>query len=405
MSTSFEPGAPPAGGAIPLCVPEIRGNEWAYVKECLDTGWVSSVGSFVTRFEAMVAARAGTAHAVATVNGTAALHVALLLAGVEPDDEVVVSTLTFIAPVNAVRYAGAWPVLVDVEPAHWQMDPARLAEFLERGCEWRGGALRNRATGRRVRAVVPVHVLGHPVEMDAVLEVAGRFGLPVIEDATESLGARYRGRPVGSLGDASCFSFNGNKLVTTGGGGMIATGREEWARRARYLTTQAKDDPLEYVHGEVGFNYRLTNVQAAMGVAQMEQVDAYLARKREIAETYGRAFAEVEGIEPMREAPWAESAWWLYTVRVDAERFGMDSRALLRALAAAGIQTRPLWQPVHLSPAHPDAFHMGCPVAEALARDCLSLPCSVGLTPEQQERVVAAVLSCAAGAPAAQAIP
>lgn len=379
---SYEPGV------IPLSVPEIRGNEWKYVKECLDTGWVSSVGPFVDRFERDVAAYLGARHAVATVNGTAALHTALLVAGVEPGDEVLVSTLTFIAPVNAVRYVGAHPVLIDAEPEHWQMDPQKTVEFLRRECERRDGGPRNRATGRRVRAILPVHVLGHPVDMDPILEAAREFGLVVVEDATECLGAKYKGRPAGRLGGIGCFSFNGNKIITTGGGGMIVTDDPGWADRARYLTTQAKNDPVEYVHGEIGYNYRLTNVQAAMGCAQMELLDEYIGVKRRIAAAYDAAFAAEPGIAPMRQAPWAGSIWWMYTIRVDAGRRGEDSRALLRRLAGAGIEARPLWQPAHLSPAHRDAQACGCEVAERLYRDALSLPCSVGLTPAQQERVI-----------------
>lgn len=375
---------------IPLSVPEIRGNEWAYVRECLDTGWVSSAGAFVERFEQSVASAVGARHAVATASGTAALHVAMLLAGVEPDDEVLVSALTFIAPANAIRYAGAWPVFIDAEPEYAQMDARRAIEFLER-CERRGGTLRNPATGRRVRAVLPVHILGHPVDLDPLLEVARRFGLAVVEDATESLGAMYRGRTVGHLGDVACFSFNGNKLVTTGGGGMIVTDDEALATRARYLTTQAKDDPIEYVHHAIGYNYRLTNLQAAMGVAQMEQLCDFLEAKRRIATRYREALGEVAGLEPMREAPWARSAWWMYTIDVDPERFGMDSRALMHALEDRGIQTRPLWQPLHRSPAHAGAAHAECPVADRLNARSLSLPCSVGLGESDQERVIAAL--------------
>src|SRR6202041_2456595 len=194
------PGALPGDGFVPLTVPEIRGNEWRYVKECLDTGWVSSAGSYVDRFEQMVAEQSGTKFAVATASGTSALHIALLLAGVEAGDEVLVSTLTFIAPVNAVRYVGAWPVFIDAEPAYWQMDPARVVEFLERDCRWSEGALYNRRKGRRVTAVIPVHILGHPVDLDPILEVARKFSLKVIEDATEGLGATYKGLALGSVG-------------------------------------------------------------------------------------------------------------------------------------------------------------------------------------------------------------
>jgi perosamine synthetase len=385
------PGAPAPAGFIPLSVPEIRGNEWAYVRECLDTGWVSSVGSYVERFESEMATAAGTRFAVATVNGTAALHTALLVAGVRPDDEVLVSTLTFIAPANAVRYVGAWPVFIDAEPVTCQMDPARVAEFLERGCVARGGEVFDRETGRRVKAIIPVHILGHPVDVDPVLDLARRFGLAVVEDATESLGATYRDRRVGQLGDMACFSFNGNKIITTGGGGMLVTDDESWARKARYLTTQAKDDPVEFVHDEIGYNYRLTNVLAAIGVAQLEKLPEYVATKRRIAARYAEAFRDVRGLKFLGEAPWARATFWMSVVQVDSETFGSDSRALLRSLETRRIQTRPLWQPIHRSRAHAGSPRSGGNVAERLNRKCLTLPCSIGLTESDQGRVIEAI--------------
>jgi perosamine synthetase len=384
--------APPAGDFIPLAVPEIRGNEWRYVKDCLDTGWVSSAGSYVERFEEMVARQTGTDHAVATMNGTSALHIALLVAGVQPDDEVLVSTLTFIAPVNAIRYVGAWPVFIDAEPIYWQMDPNRVVEFLERDCHWSNGTLYNRATGRRVAAVVPVHILGHPVDLDPILAVARKFGLKVIEDATEGLGATYKGHSLGCLGDLACFSFNGNKIITTGGGGMLVTNNEAFAQKAKYLTTQAKDDPIEYIHGEVGYNYRLTNLSAAVGCAQMEQLAAYVAAKRKVAAHYTENIKDSPGIVPMGNAPWAASTFWMYTILIDEETFGMDSRLLMHTLGSHKIQCRPLWQPIHQSPAYASANRLIMPVAEQLARRALSLPCSVGLTESEQDRVIAALL-------------
>src|SRR2546426_3112212 len=284
-------GPRPREEFVPLSAPAIQGREWEYVKECLDTAWVSSTGQFVERFEEMVSERTGARYAVATVNGTAALHVALLIAGVQPDDEVLVSTLTFIAPANAIRYVRAWPVFVDAEPVHWQMDPEKLVGFVETECEWRG-ALYNKQSGRRVSAIVPAHILGHPVDMQPILDVARKYDLRVVEDATESLGARYRGTPVGILGDVACLSFNGNKTITTGGGGMILTNNGAWAARAKYLTTQAKDDSIEYIHGEIGYNYRLTNLQAALGCAQLEKLDEYVGAKRRLAETYTRSRSE-----------------------------------------------------------------------------------------------------------------
>lgn len=386
-----EPGAPVAVDFVPLCIPEVRGNEWTYTKDCLDTGWVSSVGSYVDRFERMTADYVGAKYAVATVNGTAALHIALLLAGVERDDEVLVSALTFIAPANAIRYVGAWPVFIDAEPRFWQFDAERAAEFLEKQCRGENGEVRNRATGRRVKALLPVDILGHPVDLDAVRELAGRYGLAVIEDATESLGAAYRGRKVGSGSAAACFSFNGNKILTTGGGGMLVTDDEQWARRARYLTTQAKDDPLEYIHQEVGYNYRLTNLQAAVGCAQMERLDEYVAAKRRIAADYCEAFRTMRGLQPMEPALWADSTFWMFTMLVDEAAFGLSSRTLLTRLDERKIQTRPLWQPLHRSPAHAASQVVGGEVAERLYATALSLPCSVGLRPSDQERVITSI--------------
>jgi len=389
---NFEPGAPVAEGGIPLCVPELRGNEWAYIKECIDTNFVSSVGPFVDRFERDLANYTGVKYAVATATGTAALHISLLVAGIGADDEVLVSTLTFIAPVNAIRYVGARPVFVDAEPDYWEMDPQKVRDFLKNDCQRVDGELRNLHTGRRVRAIMPVHILGHPVDMDPIMSLAQEYNLVVIEDATESLGAKYKGVMTGRIGQIACFSFNGNKIITSGGGGMIVTDNEAWARKAKYLTTQAKDDPLEFVHNEIGFNYRLTNLQAALGCAQLEQLDDYIAVKHRIAESYTNAFAGVPGITPMRQADWADSIFWMYTLLVDETLYGMDSRALMRKLAKEGIQARPLWQPVHLSPAHTGSYAVDCSVAERLNRDALSLPSSVGLSPEEQQRVVNIIL-------------
>jgi perosamine synthetase len=382
------PGAPPAADVIPLIVPEIRGNEWKYIKECLDTNWVSSVGSYVDRFEKMVAERAGTKYAIATVNGTAALHIALMLAGVEADDEVLVSSLTFIAPANAIRYLGAWPVFIDAEPRYWQIDPEGVIGFLEKGCRWDGHILRNLQTGRRVKAILPVHILGHPADLDPILSVAAKYALPVIEDATEGLGARYRGKSVGGVGDVGCFSFNGNKIITTGGGGMLVTNNAEWAARAKYLTTQAKDDPTEYIHNAVGYNYRLTNPLAAMGCAQMEQLDTFVEAKQQIAKRYQESLAALPGIHLPEEADWASSTFWMYTILIDDKKSHINSRELLRELAVRKIQARPLWQPIHCSLAHNPSGSPSCPNSEALNRQALSLPCSVGLTPSDQGSVI-----------------
>ena len=229
-------------------------------------------------------------------------------------------------------------------------------------------------------------------DMDPIIEVARKYDLRVIEDATESLGARYRGRRIGTLGDIACFSFNGNKIITTGGGGMVVTDNEDWARKVRYLTTQAKDDPIEYIHNEIGYNYRLTNIHAAMGCAQLEQLERYITIKRRIAGDYERGLADVPGLTLMKQAKWADSIYWLYTVLVDEESFGRDSRALLEYLGKHKVQTRPLWQPLHRSPAHQGSFAYKVSVAEEIHRQALCLPCSVGLTHEEVERVLETIL-------------
>ena len=390
-----EPGVPVAEGVVPLSVPNISGNEWRYVKECLDSGWVSSAGDFVDRFERGFADAVGAPHAVAMASGTAALHVALLVAGVQPGDEVIVPSLTFIAPANAVRYIGAWPVFVDVDADYWQLDPTAVEAFLADRCQRVADELRNRRTGRRVKAILPVDLLGTPVDLERLTSIAAEYGLAMVEDATESLGSTRGPHRIGGRGAPSCFSFNGNKLLTTGGGGMVTTGEEALAKRVRYLATQAKVDPIEFVHGDVGFNYRLTNVQAAIGCAQLEQLDAFVAVKRRVAGRYAEALGSLPGVTLMRDPPWGRSVFWLYTVLFDASVFGRDSRALMRALEDSGVQTRPLWQPLHCSPAHEGSDAGPCPTAERLQRDALSLPCSTGITQPEQERVIEAILKAA----------
>jgi perosamine synthetase len=378
-------------GSIALSAPEIQGNEWKYVKDCLDTGWVSSVGEYVPRFEQMIAQTVGAPWSVATSSGTSALHLALLVSGLQPDEEVLVSTLTFIAPVNAIRYVGAWPVLMDAEEQFWQIDPQKLSDFVRKHCRVSNGELHNRRTGRRVRAILPVHILGHPADMDAIVSLAREFGLIVIEDASECLGATYRGRFAGTLGDIGCFSFNGNKIVTTGGGGAIVTSNSDWAAKAKYLSTQAKDDPVEFVHGALGYNYRLTNIQAAIGCAQIEMLGAYVAKKRKIAARYELGLHEVPGVRGMPQAPWAESIFWLYTILVDEKQFGMSARGLVEALKSRGIQSRPLWQPMHRSPVHGHLEASPCEIADWLYASAISLPSSVGLSQSDQEYVIESV--------------
>jgi perosamine synthetase len=339
----------------------------------------------------MLADYVGTKYAVATVNGTAALHVAVLVAGVQPDDEVLVSTLSFIAPANAIRYADAWPVFMDSEPLYWQMDPEKVADFLEKECRWQNGHLANRTTGRRVKAILPVHILGHPCDMDPILDVAQKYDLAVIEDATETLGARYKGRMVGHLGDIACFSFNGNKLITTGGGGMIVTDNQKWAERARYLTTQAKDDPIEYIHNEIGYNYRLSNIQAAMGVAQMEQIEGFIAKKQTIARSYETSFCDLEGISLMPTHPHTEPTYWLYTILLHQGTTLEERKSVIRKLNEQGVGARPLFHPLHGLLPYLNCQPFQIEHALRLYERGVSLPSSVGLEAHDLERCVSTV--------------
>jgi perosamine synthetase len=312
---------------------------------------------------------------------------------VQQDDEVLVSALTFIAPVNAIRYVGAWPVLIDAEPEFWQMDIGKVREFLEDKCVMADGETRNLKTGRRVKAIIPVHILGNSVDMDSILECARRFNLKVIEDASEGLGVLYKNKSIGTLGDVGCFSFNGNKIITTGGGGMLVSHCSETGRRAKYLTTQAKDDEVESIHGEIGYNYRLTNLQAAVGCAQLERLDDYIQIKRSIAARYEVAFQGVKGITPMRPPSWCFSSFWMYTILIDESQTRVNSRVLAGRLRDAGIQTRPLWQAMHRSAPHHGNAPYPCPVADLLTRRSISLPCSVGLQARDQDRVISTILS------------
>jgi dTDP-4-amino-4,6-dideoxygalactose transaminase len=368
---------------IPLSEPCLDGNVRAYLDECLATNFVSSVGPFVTRFEETFAAYVGSRHAVACASGTAALHVAMRLLGIGPGDEVVVPTLTFVASANPVVYERATPLLVDAETATWNMDPALVIAELER---------RARLGLRQPSAVEAVHILGHPADLAPLVEACARFGVPLIEDAAEALGARYlqgplAGRHVGTVGRIGCFSFNGNKIITTGGGGMIVTDDEALARRAKHLTTQARLPGAEYRHDEVGYNYRLTNLAAALGVAQLERLPAFLAAKQEIAARYDRALAGRPGIAAPPRAPWARPSWWLYTATVDPAIHGRDRESLRVALGDRGIEARPIWTPLHLMPMFANAPRLGGAVAERLHAQGLSLPSSVALTAADQKRV------------------
>jgi aminotransferase in exopolysaccharide biosynthesis len=386
---------------IPLSVPEIRGNEWAYVKECLDTGWVSSAGKFVDRFEQEIARYTGARHAVACASGTAALHVALMLCGVRPEDEVLVPALTFIASVNVIRYLGAHPVFMDCDECY-TLDAEKTAEFLAQETEFTDGCTRNKRTGRRISALLPVHVLGNAVQLESLLPLCREGNIRVVEDAAESLGTVYttgaaKGRHPGTLGDVGCLSFNGNKVITTGGGGMILTEDPAMAQRAKYLTTQAKDDEARFVHHEVGYNYRLTNIQAALGLAQLEQLPGFLAVKRRNYQDYAQRLREIPGLRLAPLPGYADNNCWLCALQIDAKVYGQDREAVMARLHSGGIQSRPLWHLNHRQRPYRDCQTYRLERAPVLWDQSLCLPSSAGLSPAQVGEVVAALQPGARG--------
>ena len=367
--------------AHPLALhePEFIGREWAYVKECLDTGWVSSAGLYVDRFERELSAYVGAAHAVLTSSGTSALHVCLLLAGVQQGDEVLVPTLTFVATANAVAYCGATPHFVDSETDSLGVDAHKLDRYLRDVARLVDGRCINRQTGAVVRALVVMHVFGHPADLDAIQEVAARWGLVLIEDAAESLGSYYRGRHTGNVGLVSALSFNGNKIVTTGGGGAVVTNNHLLGKRAKHLTTTARiPHRWQFLHDEVGYNYRLPNINAALGCAQLEQLPVMLDHKRQLAARYQHAFAGMDGVEFFHEPRNTVSNYWLNAIILDAA-FESQHDQVLTALNEAGYVSRPVWTLMHRLPMFEQCPRMDLTVAEQIAGRLINLPSSARL--------------------------
>lgn len=370
---------------VALHEPCFAGNEWTYLKECLDTGWVSSAGKYVDRFEQALAEYTGSKYAVAVVNGTAALHVCLNLAGVVPGDEVLVPALTFVATANAVIYRGAVPHFVDSEEKTLGLDSRSLAEYLKDITIVKKEGCFNRKTGRWIKAVVPMHTYGHPVDMDPLLELSERFKLILIEDAAESLGSLYKGRHTGTFGLVSAVSFNGNKIITTGGGGAILTSDQNLANLAKHLTTTAKlPHKWAFVHDLPGYNYRMPNINAALGCAQLEQLPYFLKKKRILAEIYSKVFREVIGVKFFTEASFARSNYWLNVLLLD-EEYAHQRDNLLELTNNAGITTRPAWTLMSKLPMYGRCPKMDLKVAESLERRLVNIPSSVGLNKNMKE--------------------
>jgi len=357
---------------IPVFAPWLSENVRRYVLDCVDSGWISSLGQYVGRFERDFAAFCEASHAVATSNGTTALHLCLAALDIGPGDEVLVPDLTFVSTANVVRFTGATPVLVDSEPRTWNMDPVDA----------------RRKITPRTRAIIPVHLYGHPVDLDPLVALAAEHGLDIVEDAAEAHGARYKGRRVGALGRIGAFSFYGNKILTTGEGGMVVTNDAKLAERASFLRDHAMDPHRRYYHPEIGFNYRMTNIQAAIGCAQLEQVDAILARRKVIADAYETGLAGIPGLTPPPAEPWAESVHWMYSVLVEPE-FQTSRDAVIAGLRARGVDSRPFFVPLHQMP--PYRLDAPFPVSTSLSERGINLPSGTGLSLEEIATVCAAL--------------
>ena len=375
---------------IPLSVPNFSGNEKAYVNDAVVSEWVSTGGSLVPEFERAVAAYVGMPGAVACNSGTSGLHLAMLMAGVGRGDEVLVPTLTFIAAVNPVRYAGAEPIFIGCGDSLC-ICPTLVEEYLAQNAELRGGKCFNKRTGAHIKAMVVVHVFGNMAAMPELMRVAKKYGLTVIEDATEALGTKYTegeyaGKMAGTIGDVGVYSFNGNKIITTGSGGMVVSNHPDWLEHARHLSTQAKSDELNYMHDEVGYNYRLTNVQAALGLAQMEQLEGFIAHKNEMYDFYFERLNGRHGYGIMPFRAGVRCNKWFYSLYVYDE-CPLRRDDIIRALAAEKIQTRPIWGLIQDQADYPKNEHYGEELARHYLARIVNLPCSTSLTKEDARRV------------------
>lgn len=377
---------------IPLATPCLMGNEWTYVKDCLDTGWVSSAGSYVDRFEQKICEYTGAQYAIACVNGTAALHIALLTAGVKPADEVIVPTLTFIATVNAVRYVNAEPVFLGTD-SYFNLDPQIVLDFIESCTEFKNGNCINKKTGKKITAIVPVHVLGNAANLEPILDVCAQRNIQIIEDAAESLGTYYSNgllapAHTGTIGRLGIYSFNGNKIITSGGGGMVVTNDPRLASVARYLVNQAKDSPDRYIHNEIGYNYRLTNLQAALGVAQLENLSNFIEIKQKNYSACKYEIDQIAGLHIALQPAYACNNSWMIALLVDESVYGLSADQLMEKLTNQNIQSRPLWQPNHLQKPYRSCQTFRVDESIRCWQKALNLPCSVNLTDEQRQIVI-----------------
>jgi len=358
---------------IPVCEPKLGGRELEYVMDCIKSGWISSQGKYVSEFEGKFSRYCGAEYGIATSSGTTALHLALAALGIKNGDEVIIPTFTMIATANAVTFTGAKPVLVDSEPSYWNIDTSKIEEKIT----------------KKTKAIMVVHTYGHSVDMDPVIDIAEDHGLYVIEDAAEAHGAEYKGKRIGALGDVGCFSFYANKIITTGEGGMVVTNNEEVAEMAKTLRAHAFSKDKHFWHRYVGFNYRMSNLQAAVGVAQLEKIDEYVTIRRQNAMLYNSLLENVKGITLPPEAKWAKNVYWMYSVLVEDE-FGINRDELMKRLEEDGIETRTFFYPIHVQPVYAKWYSkQGFPVADVLSKRGINLPSGNNLT-EAEIRYTAA---------------
>jgi len=377
---------------IPLSAPNLNGNELKYIEECVDTEWVSSAGKYVDIFEENIAKYTGAKFAIACVNGTAALHVSLRLAGVEQGNEVIVPTLAFISPVNVVCYNNAKPIFMDADK-YYNIDSEKTIEFIKNETVFKNGFTYNRKTNNKIAAIITVHVWGNACLLDELIDLCNNRNIAMVEDAAESLGTfykmgKYNGKHTGTIGKLGCLSFNGNKIITTGGGGMILTNNFNLASKAKYLTKQAKDDNVKYVHNEIGYNYRLTNIQAALGVAQLEQIPIFLNQKKEIHKYYHESINNILGLSLSITPDYADNNHWLNLLQIDKKIYCNDRETLMERLKSNGIQTRPVWKLNHEQKPYKNCQHYKIERAKKLVENSLCLPSSSNLTNENQNKVV-----------------
>ena len=369
---------------ILLSVPNISGNELKYVKECLDTGWISSAGGYVDKFEKMVADYAGSKYGIATMNGTSALHIALILAGVKPKDYVIVSNITFVASANSIKYTGADPILIDVDPKTWQMDLDLLDKFLDKKTSINSEGERILISDkRRIKTIMPVHIQGNIFNVDRFKIICKKYNMSFVEDAAEALGSKFNGQSAGTFDKLGVFSFNGNKIISTGGGGVILTNDKFLAKKAKHLTTTAKVDPMLYYHDEVGYNYRLVNVLAAIGVAQMEQLPSFIKKKQFIGNYYREHLNSIGDIEFQQVYDEVEQNDWLFTIKTKYQK------KLLKYLNSNKVMSRPFWMPMNQLPMYKNCHYVtkidNC---KNIHDTCLSIPCSTGINEKDLEKVI-----------------